>query len=71
MVKQIGKSYQSDLSGKDWQIIELHIPKQKTKQGRKREHSLREIINAIFYVCIRLHVTSAAPVLSSLLLLKV
>jgi putative transposase len=50
MVKQIRKSYQSDISDKEWQIIEPHIPKSKTKRGRKREHPLREIINAIFYV---------------------
>ncbi len=31
-------------------MVELHIPKPKTKRGRKREHPLREIINAIFYV---------------------
>ncbi len=43
MVKQIRKSYQSDLSDKKWQMIELHIPKPKTKRGRKREHPLREM----------------------------
>ncbi|VVB85122.1 Uncharacterised protein [uncultured archaeon] len=30
MVKQIRKSYQSDISDKEWQIIEPHIPKPKT-----------------------------------------
>ncbi len=57
MVKQIRKSYQSDLSDKDWQIIEPHIPKPITKRGRKREHPFREIMNTIFYVvwsgCVR------------------
>jgi putative transposase len=50
MVKQIRKSYQSDLSDKEWEMVEPHIPKPKTKRGRKREHPLREIINAIFYI---------------------
>ncbi len=44
------KSYQTDLSDKEWQKVEPYIPKPKTKRGRKREHPLRELINAIFYV---------------------
>jgi len=43
-------SYQTDLSDKEWQKVETCIPKPKTKRGRKRQHSLRELINAIFYV---------------------
>lgn len=43
-------SYQTDLSDKEWQKVECHIPKPKTKRGRKREHPLRELIDAIFYV---------------------
>ncbi len=42
--------YQTDLSDDEWQRIELHIPKPKTKRGKKREHSYREILNAIFYL---------------------
>jgi putative transposase len=43
-------SYQTDLSDKEWQKVESQIPKPRTKRGRKREHPLRELINAIFYV---------------------
>ncbi len=43
-------SYQTDLSDKEWQKVEPNIPKPKTKRGRKRQHPLRELINAIFYV---------------------
>lgn len=44
------KPYQTDLSDEEWKKIEPHIPKRKTKRGRKREHSFREILNAIFYI---------------------
>lgn len=50
MAEQKRKSYQTDLSDEEWQKVEPHIPKPKTNRGRKREHPLREIINAIFYV---------------------
>jgi putative transposase len=45
-------SYQSDISDKNWQMVEPHIPKPKTKRGRKREHAIRIIFNAIaiFYI---------------------
>ena len=43
-------SYQSDISDKDWQKVEPHIPEPKSKKGRKRKHALRLIFNAIFYV---------------------
>ena len=42
--------YQTDLSDDEWQRIEPYIPKPKTNRGRKREHSYREILNAIFYL---------------------
>ncbi len=42
--------YPTDLSDTEWEKVEAHIPKSKTKRGRKREHSFREILNAIFYV---------------------
>jgi putative transposase len=42
--------YQTDLSDAEWQKVEHCIPKPKTKRGRRREHSLREILNAIFYL---------------------
>lgn len=44
------KTYQSDISDKDWEKVDPHIPKPKTKKGRKRQHPLREILNGIFYV---------------------
>ncbi len=44
------KLYQTDLSDKEWEKIKPHIPIPKTKRGRKRDHLLREIMNAIFYV---------------------
>jgi putative transposase len=43
-------SYQSDISDQDWQKVEPHIPKPKTKRGRKREHAIRVLLNAIFYI---------------------
>jgi len=42
--------YQTDLSDDEWQRIEPYIPKPKTNRGKKREHSYREILNAIFYL---------------------
>jgi putative transposase len=44
------KPYQTDLSDAEWQKIESCVPKPKTKRGKKRKHSLREILNAIFYL---------------------
>jgi putative transposase len=42
--------YPSDLSDKEWNIIKPHIPNPQTNRGRKRVHSYREILNAIFYL---------------------
>lgn len=42
--------YPSDLSDKEWEIIEPYFPDLKTNRGRKRVHSYREILNAIFYL---------------------
>jgi putative transposase len=42
--------YRSDLSDKEWEIIEPIIPTPQTNRGRKRTHSYREILNAIFYL---------------------
>jgi putative transposase len=44
------KPYPTDLSEVEYQKIEPHLPKPKTKRGRKRIYPLREILNAIFYV---------------------
>ncbi len=42
--------YPSDLSDKEWEIIKPYFPDFKTNRGRKRVHSYREILNAIFYL---------------------
>ena len=41
--------YPSDLSDEEGQLMQPHIPVAKPG-GRPREHSMREIVNAIFYV---------------------
>jgi putative transposase len=43
------KPYPTDLSDAEWNYIEPHMPRPKG-YGRPRIHSLREILNAIFYV---------------------
>jgi putative transposase len=43
------KPYPTDLSEEEWNYIEPHMPTPKG-QGRPRIHSLREILNATFYV---------------------
>jgi len=50
MVNLLRVTYQSDISDKNWKKVEPHIPKPKTKRGRKREHAIRLIFNAIFYI---------------------
>ena len=44
----IRRAYRADLTNKEWAIIEPLVPKQ--TGGRPRIHSLREILNAIFYI---------------------
>jgi len=44
------QAYPTDLNDAEWQKIEPHLPKRKSPRGRKRVHSFREILNAIFYV---------------------
>jgi putative transposase len=43
------KPYPTDLSDAEWNYIEPHLPAAKG-HGRPRTHSLREILNAVFYV---------------------
>ncbi|AAM05047.1 transposase [Methanosarcina acetivorans C2A] len=38
------------ISFREWEIIKPHFPIHNTNQGRKRIHSYREILNAIFYL---------------------
>lgn len=47
------KKYSTDLRDEEWEVLEPLLKKQLAKQdprGKKLEHSLREIINAIRYV---------------------
>jgi putative transposase len=43
------KPYPTDLSDAEWNYIEPHMPA-RTGHGRPRTHSLREILNAVFYL---------------------
>jgi putative transposase len=43
------RPYPTDLSDAEWNYIEPHMPKPKG-HGRPRIHTLREILDAIFYV---------------------
>ena len=42
------KSYRSDLTNKQWQLIEPHLPAEK-ERGRPRKTNLREVVNALLY----------------------
>jgi putative transposase len=42
-------AYQTDLSDEEWSFIEPHLPAPKAP-GRPRLHTLREILDAIFYI---------------------
>ena len=43
------KAYQSDLSDEEWSCLRPHLPVSDAP-GRPRLHTLREILDAIFYV---------------------
>ena len=43
------RAYQTDLSDAEWSCIEPYMPLPKAP-GRPRVHSLREILDAVFYV---------------------
>src|SRR5215203_4739925 len=43
------KTYPSDLSDAEWSCIEPHLPTPKAP-GRPRLHTLREVLDAIFYI---------------------
>ena len=43
------KKYPTDLSDAEWECIEPHLPTPRAP-GRPRTHSLREILDAIFYM---------------------
>lgn len=42
--------YSSDLSDKEWELINAHFKSQYNKQGRPPSKDLREQFNALFYV---------------------
>jgi transposase len=44
-----GLRYASDTTDAEWAVIEPHLPPA-TARGRKRTTSLREVVNAIFYI---------------------
>src|SRR4051812_21652011 len=46
------KPYPTDLSDDEWAYIKSHMPRPKG-HGRPRIHSLREILNAIFFYILR------------------
>jgi putative transposase len=41
--------YTTDLSDNEWQVLQHCFPKP-SKTGRPREHSYRELLNAMFYL---------------------
>lgn len=43
------KAYYTDLSDEEWTFLKTHLPASKLP-GKLRAHSLREILNAIFYL---------------------
>ena len=42
------QTYKTDLTDEHWKVLEPLLPRP-SRRGRPREHSLREILNAIFY----------------------
>ena len=44
------KSYPTDISDAEWDLIKSHSAEQKRKRGKKREVDMREVVNAIFYI---------------------
>jgi transposase len=45
----MSSTYPSDLSNAEWTYLQDHLPAV-PKRGRPQTHSLRNILNAIFYV---------------------
>ena len=44
------RAYQTDLSDAECSYIEPHLPTTSETSGRPRVHTLREIVDAIFYI---------------------
>ncbi len=47
------RAYQSDLSDAEWALIEPHLPVVPKAPGRPKLHSLREILDAVFFYVVR------------------
>src|SRR5215218_8280285 len=52
MIPNMRKAYQSDLSDEEWSFLEPHLPIP-IATGRPKMHSVREILNAIFFYVVR------------------
>ncbi len=50
MERQTRQSYPTDLNDQQWTLIQPMLPSKQTKRGRPRTWTLREILNAIFYI---------------------
>ena len=46
------RAYQTDLSDAEWALIEPHLPAPRAA-GRPRVHTLREILDAVFFYVVR------------------
>ncbi|MDX1993740.1 MAG: IS5 family transposase [bacterium] len=44
------KRYTSDLSNREWQVVQAYLPQRKGKVGRPMQLEMRAVLNAIFYV---------------------
>jgi len=44
------KKYPSDLTDRQWKVVSALFEAARPKGGRPRQHSARELVNAIFYV---------------------
>jgi putative transposase len=49
-IPSMRKAYQTDLSDAEWAWLEAHLPAIPKITGRPRLHSMREILDAVFYV---------------------
>lgn len=47
--ERAAKRYSSDLSDREWEVVESLLPAAPVGRGRKREVDEREILNGIFY----------------------
>lgn len=44
------QAYPTDLNDTEWQLLEQHLPRPRTRRGRPRQHAWRDLLDAIFYV---------------------